>query len=41
MDVNVYLQNRVLIEIYPNVTRESEYLHLENVTADNFIITKS
>lgn len=24
------------IEIYPDVTRESEYLHLENMTADNY-----
>jgi len=39
MDVNVYLRNRVLIEIYPNVIRE--YLHLKNATADNSIITKN
>lgn len=34
-DVNAHLQNRT-IEIYPDVTRKSEYLHLENMTADNY-----
>lgn len=34
MNVNAHLQNRAVTEIHSNVTRESEYLHLEKATAE-------
>lgn len=41
MDVNAHLRNQALPEIYVTYECKSEYLHLKNVTANNFTFTKS